>query len=159
MKNCIPLILLLAFLFILPTTSLGEIVRYKDDKGDINYVDSPAKVPEKYRSQLDGAAPLPQINKVPSFIDPKLSQYMPNASTSSGKKVEIYVTSWCPHCKHLEEFLKEKKIAYTRYDIEHNSQAMQTYKELGGHGVPFVKIGDSTLGGFNADWILAKTQN
>lgn len=159
MKNWIFGFIILVTSLSLVTLGQAEIVRYKDDSGDIHYVDSPSKVPEKFRQQLNGAAPLPQINKVPSFIDPKLTQYMPDASSSSAKPVEIYVTSWCPHCKRLEDFLKEKKINFKRYDIEQNKQALQTYQRLGGSGVPFVKIGESTMGGFNANWILEKVKN
>lgn len=63
--------------------------------------------------------------------------------------VEIFVTSWCPYCKKLEHFLQENDIEYTRYDIEKEAAGASLYKQLGGGGVPLMKIGSTVLRGFD----------
>lgn len=136
-----------------PINTPSDVVRYIDHNGVAHYVDSHDKVPQEYRRQLIGAKPLPKITKVSSFTGSAKSQ----TSSNNGKEVEIYVTSWCPHCKTLEDFLREEKIPFKRYDIERNDAARIAYKRLGGTGgVPFVKIGEATKGGFSREWIMSQ---
>ena len=69
-------------------------------------------------------------------------------------KVEIFVTSWCPHCRALEAFLKEKKVSFNRYDIEKSPYGKRRHQELGGGGVPVMTIGKEVLKGFNREAVL-----
>ncbi|RMG44128.1 MAG: glutaredoxin family protein [Candidatus Dadabacteria bacterium] len=64
-------------------------------------------------------------------------------------RVEIFVTSWCPYCRRLEKFLTSEKIAYVRYDIEHDPKGRKIYDSIGGRGVPVIRIGQTVLFGFN----------
>ena len=57
------------------------------------------------------------------------------------KKVEIFVTSWCPYCRKLEAFLKQSQIEYTRYDVEKDEKGARLFEDLGGEGVPLVRVG------------------
>jgi glutaredoxin 3 len=71
------------------------------------------------------------------------------------KKVKVYTTPTCPWCKKTKEFLKEKKIPYTEYDVSSDEKARNQMIELSGQmGVPVVEIGDSVIVGFNPDEIL-----
>lgn len=63
--------------------------------------------------------------------------------------VEVFVTSWCPHCKRVESFLKKHNVQYTRYDIEHDAQGQQKHAALGESGVPIITIGNEVVRGFN----------
>lgn len=67
--------------------------------------------------------------------------------------VEVFVTSWCPYCKRLELFLRSRNIQYTRYDIEADWQGQRLYWDLGGGGVPIVRIGSFVMRGFDPDAI------
>lgn len=78
------------------------------------------------------------------------------SKTAKVKKVEIFITDWCPYCRQLETFLKSKKIAYERYDIEKNFAGKKKYKSLGGEGVPLVLIGSKVIKGFDPDAIQAE---
>ena len=124
-------------------SSASNIIRYRDEKGSFRYVDSIDKVPEKYRGTVDEAHKLPAITKT------RFGAY-DGKKASDSDKVEIYVTEWCPHCSSLERYLKEKKVAYQRYDIEKDSSARQRYKKLGGAGVPLARVGSKILRGFDS---------
>jgi glutaredoxin-like YruB-family protein len=63
--------------------------------------------------------------------------------------VELYVTSWCGYCKKALEYVKSHNIKYVAYDIEKDAAAKQRYKEMGGHGVPFIVIGKNTMSGYS----------
>ncbi len=66
-----------------------------------------------------------------------------------GNKIEIYVTSWCPHCKSLESYLSSKHVQYTKYDIERDSVGKSKYDQIGVRGVPVTKVGSTVISGFD----------
>lgn len=72
------------------------------------------------------------------------------------KKVEIFVTNWCPDCVQLEELLRAKRIAYERFDIENNFRGKARYKAFNGAGVPLILINSKAIHGFNPDAIQAE---
>lgn len=72
-----------------------------------------------------------------------------HAQTAPQKKIEIFVTEWCPYCKSLEKYLKLRGWSYKRYDIEHDAVGMKRHHSMGGGGVPVVVIGGQILRGFN----------
>lgn len=69
----------------------------------------------------------------------------------SAKTVEIYVTEWCHYCRDAQSYMKSRGIPFTAYDIEKDSAANRRYKELGGGGVPILKIGSEKMFGFSKD--------
>lgn len=156
------IILLAAILLSLLSGKLqAEVYRYTDDKGSLHFVDDISLVPEKYRGQLKDAKPLPEINIVSPIIAPQKSgatppseEPQPPVKPQQAEGMEVYVTSWCPYCKKLEAFLKEKGISYTRYDIEKDANANREFNKLGGSGVPLTKIGSHLVRGYNPDAIL-----
>ena len=67
--------------------------------------------------------------------------YADNQSpVSRPHRIEIFVTSWCPYCKKLEQFLKDHRINYIRHDIESDKRAKATLATFGGGGVPLTLI-------------------
>lgn len=72
------------------------------------------------------------------------------------RKVEIFVTNWCPDCVQLEELLRAKRIAYERFDIEKNFRGKARYKAFNGTGVPLILINSKAIQGFNPDAIQAE---
>ena len=77
----------------------------------------------------------------------------PLVAAEKSPKVEIFVTAWCPYCRHLESFLKENGIEYTRYDIEKDERGARIYEEIGGAGVPVSRIGKKIVHGYDPDAI------
>ena len=69
--------------------------------------------------------------------------------TSREPEVELYVTSWCPHCKRAIDYLRSRRIAFTEYDIEKDKQAARRKSRLTGEsGVPFAMINGQPVHGF-----------
>ncbi len=136
----------------------AEVYKYIDSEGQVHYVNDPTKVPSRYQDQVISNIELPKLGRYQSFgkkLPP--GQTIPaltSPATTGSKKIEVLVTSWCPYCKKLEKFLKEQRISYVRYDVEHDAKGMQIHNQLGGGGVPVTRIGSTVLRGFNPDAIL-----
>jgi glutaredoxin len=133
-----------------PLSAAAEVVKYRDESGKIFYVDNPLKVPEKYRGQLKDQPQLPEISRIQTGRE-QLFEKEHYALLPQAQKVDIFVTSWCPYCKELERFLNQNKIQYTRYDIEQDSRGRRIHEQLGGGGVPVIRIGHKIIRGFDRD--------
>ncbi|MCB0344742.1 MAG: DUF4124 domain-containing protein [Bdellovibrionales bacterium] len=143
------------------SSASAQVFKYKDEEGRTHYVTDADKVPAKYQEQVSSPHDLPKINKVKSLSGPlpvrtsTEGSYAPDGS----KKVEIFVTSWCPYCTKLEKFLREERIQFTRYDIERNKSGARKYSKLGMQGVPIVRIGSTIIPGYNPNAIRAALNN
>lgn len=148
------IVLLTAGAFIWLPPAGAQVRRYVDEEGKTHYVDRLEAVPTQHRGQAESTAPLPPISRV------EAPRYHPPADravplVAPVKTAEIYVTSWCPHCRSLEIFLQDKGIHYARYDIERDAHGAKIYRKLGGGGIPLVKIGEKVIRGFQPQEILA----
>jgi len=165
--KCIPVAgVLLCFFLALPVRA--DVYRYTDGAGALHFVDDIAKVPKKYRDQLDHAPPLPDItvmDAAPATSPPSVagSQRRPRresprlreVSSTGSDQVEVFMTSWCGYCKKMVRFLTEKGIPFTTYDIENDPVAARTYRELGGRGVPVVRVGKHVVYGYNPKAVIS----
>ena len=131
-----------------------EVFRYTDSNGKTHYTTSAAKIPLEYQGQAGSDKPLPHLNKSKSYTYPII---MPDGPlpAAGNKKVEVFVTRWCPYCKALEAFLKSEKISYQRRDIESDPGAEREYNRLGRPGVPVTKIGSNVITGFDKGELLS----
>jgi len=88
------------------------------------------------------------------------ASFCPAAFATDGKKVEIFVTSWCPYCTKLEKFLKEKRIDFSRHDVETDARAKAKHQSLGGGGIPVVLIDAKTvIRGFDKSALCAELKS
>ena len=67
------------------------------------------------------------------------------------KKIEVYTSESCHFCKDLKDFLKEKGIEYTEYEVSGDMEKQTELKERSGQlGVPVVFVdGSEMIVGFN----------
>ena len=66
------------------------------------------------------------------------------------KKVVVYSTPNCPHCKRAKEYLSQKKIAFTDHNVaEDREAAKEMIRRSGQMGVPVVIIDNEIVVGFN----------
>lgn len=66
------------------------------------------------------------------------------------KKVIIYSTPTCIYCRLLKDWLKEKNIVFTEYDLSADTQKSQEVIEKTGQmGVPVIEIDDEIVIGFD----------
>ncbi len=91
-----------------------------------------------------GGEPAPELPIVTEDISKNET-----SKNSTPALVEIYVAEWCSHCKALERFLTQEKIAYKKFDVEKDPQAMQLYEVHG--SIPLSKIGNNIVVGFEAE--------
>ena len=140
----------------------AEIYKYTDGTGELHFVDDISKVPKKYRKQMESGDSQGNVNYMdaaPSARGAKgrTAQEPPQQqSTYSGStNVEVFITSWCGYCKKMVRFLNEKGIPYTAYDIEKDSAAARAYRELGGNGVPVVRVGSHVVHGYSPEAVMS----
>ncbi len=142
-----PVFCLLTLVLLLPAYSSGaELYRWLDDQGKVHYGDKP---PEKAKLQtIEGKiSSFTTVNVEPFVFNPDII----TATTSSkGKTVIMYSTSWCGYCKKARAHFKRNNIRFQEYDIEKSAKAAKAYKELNGRGVPVILIGDRRMNGFRA---------
>lgn len=68
------------------------------------------------------------------------------------KNVTMYTTPTCHFCHMAKEFLKEKGIEYTDYNVAEDADKRQEMIERSGQmGVPVIFAGDEMLIGFDKD--------
>ncbi|MFC2062801.1 glutaredoxin family protein [Chloroflexota bacterium] len=66
------------------------------------------------------------------------------------KKVAVYSTPTCPHCKHAKAYLSQKGIAYTDYNVAiDRDKAQEMIQKSNQMGVPVITIDDEVVVGFN----------
>ncbi|MCI5064602.1 glutaredoxin family protein [bacterium] len=144
-----------AFLCLVPVQLSAEVFKYVDSSGVSVYVSSLEEVPAEYRSQVTDPHDLPAITKsdYPGYSPEKSA---PATKAPAAPEVELYVTSWCGYCAKAENFMRKNGVRYQKYDIEKNPTGKRRYQELGGGGVPIIKIGSSVVRGFNAPLLRRK---
>lgn len=147
-------------LVVFAATALAEIYKFTDSRGELIFVDDIAKVPKKYRKQLENAQPPAQISVMDATTAPKprKTEEAPKPQQNDlhrSADVELFMTSWCGYCKKMVRFLNEKGIPYTAYDIEKDEGAARIYRSLGGRGVPVVRVGSHVVHGYNPEAVLS----
>ena len=64
--------------------------------------------------------------------------------------VKIYTTPTCPWCHKTKEWMKEKKISFTEYNVAKDEKARKRMIEKSGHmGVPVLEIGKEIIVGYD----------
>jgi glutaredoxin 3 len=70
------------------------------------------------------------------------------------KKVLIYTTPTCPFCHQAKDYLTEKKIVFTNYDVTtDNDKAQEMIDKSGQMGVPVLDIEGKIIVGFDREAI------
>lgn len=68
--------------------------------------------------------------------------------------VTIFITSTCPWCHRLREYLTRREISFETVDIGVDRGRAKEVKEISGQlGVPVTKIGEHVIIGFDRDAI------
>lgn len=72
------------------------------------------------------------------------------------KAITIYSTPTCHFCQMTKDFLKEKGIAYTDYDVAHDLEKRQEMIQKSGQmGVPVIFVGDEMIIGFDKERLVS----
>lgn len=66
------------------------------------------------------------------------------------KEVVVYSTTTCPYCDMVKNFLDEKGVEYTNYNVSENPEkAKEMIQKTGQRGVPVVDIEGQIVIGFD----------
>ncbi len=73
------------------------------------------------------------------------------------KTITIYSTPTCHFCQAAKEFLTEKGVAYTNYDVAQDAQKREEMIQLTGQlGVPVIRVGEDIMVGFDRNRLASK---
>jgi glutaredoxin-like YruB-family protein len=66
------------------------------------------------------------------------------------KKVTVYSTPTCPYCKRAKDYLTQKGIPFTDYNVgEDKEKAKEMIQKSKQMGVPVIAVDDEIIVGFN----------
>ena len=72
------------------------------------------------------------------------------------KTVTIYSTPTCHFCQMTKDFLKEKSISYTDFDVARDlGKRQEMIQKSGQMGVPVIFIGNEMIIGFDKERIAS----
>ena len=73
------------------------------------------------------------------------------------KKVEIYTSPSCHFCTELKEFLDEKKVSYTEYDVTADEEKRKELTDRSQQvGVPVMFVdGTEMITGFDKEKVMS----
>lgn len=72
------------------------------------------------------------------------------------KKVTVYTSNTCPHCKAAKNYLKENNIDFEEKNVDEDRSAIDYLVEKGHRGVPVINIDGEDLVGFNKEVVDEK---
>jgi glutaredoxin len=113
----------------------AEIYRWTDENGRVYFSGQPP-VKQKYESVEVRVNTYESVSYDTSLFD-------------TGRKVEMYATSWCGYCKKARRYFRRKGIAFAEYDIERDARAKARYDRMGARGVPVILVGKKRMNGFS----------
>lgn len=66
------------------------------------------------------------------------------------KNVTIYSTPTCPYCRQVKDYLTDKGVAFTDYDVAADTEARSVMiRKSGQMGVPVLDVDGTIVVGFN----------
>jgi glutaredoxin 3 len=79
-----------------------------------------------------------------------------HSNMNMDKPITIYSTPTCHFCPMTKDFLKEKGIAYTEYDVAHDLEKRQEMIQKSGQmGVPVIFVGSEMIIGFDKERLVS----
>lgn len=82
--------------------------------------------------------------------------YSAHNQTNMDKTVTIYSTPTCHFCQMTKDFLKEKGIGYTDYNVASDLEKRQEMIQKSGQmGVPVIFVGSEMIIGFDKERLVS----
>lgn len=72
------------------------------------------------------------------------------------KKVTVYTSNTCPHCKAAKNYLRENNIDFEEKNVDEDRLAIDYLVEKGHRGVPVINIEGEDIVGFNKELVDEK---
>jgi len=150
--------MLLVALVLGPGRARADVYTWVDESGTVHFSEEPpARAKRARKVILPEEAPPPEPNEAsPTSTE---SAPKPTATPAPAPRpaverkppqVELFTTSWCPHCKRARAYFQGKGIAFTEHDIEKEAGADARLVALTGrHAVPTAVIGEKLVRGYS----------
>ena len=82
--------------------------------------------------------------------------YSPYNFVYMNKDITIYSTPTCHFCQMTKDFLKEKGIGYTEFNVASDLEKRQEMIQKSGQmGVPVIFVGDELIIGFDKERLVS----
>ena len=82
--------------------------------------------------------------------------YSPNNTKNMDKNITIYSTPTCHFCQMTKDFLKEKGIGYTEFNVASDLEKRQEMIQKSGQmGVPVIFVGPEMIIGFDKERLVS----
>ena len=82
--------------------------------------------------------------------------YLQGNKINMDKKVTIYSTPTCHFCQMTKDFLKEKGVSYTDYDVAHDlTKRQEMIQKSGQMGVPVILVDNEMIVGFDKERLVS----
>ncbi|MBN1782344.1 DUF4124 domain-containing protein [bacterium] len=142
----------IVMMLFLPLIICAQIYYWVDENGVEHYSSTPppeqAAVKDLQQSDTMTAE---EIEKDQKALQEQIRAQ--EAEKRKNRKLVMYTTSWCKHCKAAKAYCDANKIPYVSYDIETSPKHEAEYRALGGGGVPLLVVGNAKLNGWSAKWV------
>ena len=126
---------------LLSATAAGEIYKWLDDQGKVQFGDRPLL--EKKTDPIElriNTYSAPEIVYTPSE---------PRKKRVRKPRVTLYGAEWCGVCTQAKSYFRKNKVRYREYDIDKSEKGLAQYRKLKGRGVPIILVGKSRMNGFS----------
>jgi glutaredoxin len=144
------LMLPLLVLLVLPPPAWPQIYRWTDERGVVQFSDSPPGETDAKALKTSGAGESSGTSARPSGAFPRQTQ---EKRSYQEIKVIMYMTDWCPYCRKAKEFLVSLGVDLVEYNIERDREARWQMAKKGGRGVPLIDVEGIFINGYSPEMI------
>lgn len=139
----------LVVLFMLTGAAASDFYKWEDEEGTLHITDYPppkmsAKKIKVHKTEPGAASTRPEAAAPSPAVRP--DQETKPATTHD---VILYTTSWCPYCKQAKAYFESRRVPYTEYDVEKDSEAAARKKRMTDGGVPFAIVNGEHISGYS----------
>jgi len=134
------------------------IYKWVDENGQLHFSDKPVVTEQNAQEVLIEKVTLGPIN---TFTAPPVVEWAEDdadaepkqrrsAPIRTNKSVTIFSAPWCGYCTVAKQYMAQRGISYTDYNIEASDYARRKYVEAGGSGsIPLLVVGRHRMTGFD----------
>ena len=145
--------LVLALLLVPLLAHAGTLYKSVGPNGEVTYSDQPpakGRVEKTFNLSNLPSTPLPEsVVRYRDELEKSMKARLADAAPRDSAQPVLFSAKWCGYCRQAEAYLAEKKISYTRQDID-TPDGMRALVQTGsGRGVPVLLVKGQKVQGFS----------
>jgi len=126
------------------STAQGEIYKWVDASGRVQFSDRPPASADAQRVQLG------RINTYEGVSVGDEADDRPSVPSPAGSRgVVMYGASWCGVCERARRFFRDQGIPFREHDVERDEAARRELERMKGTGVPIILVRGKRMNGFS----------